>query len=211
MHSCSNVLLALHTGSGQYLYDTDGRRYLDCVNNVCHVGHTHPRVVRAAAAQLSILNTNTRYLHDNIVRLAKRIAETMPPPLQSVFFVNSGTEANDLALRLARNYTGRQSVYCVDGAYHGHSAATLAISPYSKYSTVEMPEGTIKLTQPDVYRLGKSECEVTADCVAELKDHLATGERPPAAFIVESMMCCGGMVKLPNGYLRGMYEQVCSY
>ena len=165
-------------------------------------------MVQAAAAQLSILNTNSRYLHDNIVRLAQAITNTMPSELQSVFFVNSGTEANDLALRLARNYTGRQDVYCVDGAYHGHSAATLAISPYSKYSTVEMPAGAVKLAQPDTYRSGKTEHEVTSDSVAELKAHLDGGEKPPAAFIIESLMCCGGMVKLPHGYLRGMYEQV---
>ena len=159
--------LHLAFGEGQYLYDTDGRRYLDCVNNVCHVGHCHPRVVQAATLQLGTLNTNSRYLHDNIVRLAEELTSTMPDKLKTVFFTNSGSEANDLALRLARVHTGRTDVYCVDGAYHGHTAATLAISPYSKYSAVETPEGVVKLSQPDAYRRGKRAEDVTEECTRE--------------------------------------------
>ena len=121
--------LKLASGRGAYLYDMEGKRYLDCVNNVCHVGHCHPRIVQAASAQLAMLNTNSRYLHDNIVHLAQRLTALMPGPLEVAVFVNSGTEANDLALRMARNHTGRRDVLCVDGAYHGNSAATLAISP----------------------------------------------------------------------------------
>ena len=86
-------------------------------------------VVAAASVQLGKLNTNSRYLHDNIVHLAQRLTALMPRPLEVAIFVNSGTEANDLALRLARNHTGMRDVFCVDGAYHGNSAATLAISP----------------------------------------------------------------------------------
>jgi ethanolamine-phosphate phospho-lyase len=124
--------IKLASGQGQYLFDVEGRRYLDCMNNVCHVGHCHPRVVTAAATQLGMLNTDSRYLHDNIVRLAAEVTATMPDPLSVCIFVNSGSEANDLALRLARAYTGRRDVFCVEGAYHGNSAATLAISPYNK-------------------------------------------------------------------------------
>ena len=113
--------LKLSFGQGQYLYDETGDRYLDCVNNVCHIGHCHPRTVQAAATQLAQLNTNSRYLHDNIVRLGQEITATMPDPLEVVVFCNSGSEANDLALRLARNYTERKHVYCVDGAYHGNT------------------------------------------------------------------------------------------
>ena len=113
-------------GRGQYLYTASGRPCLDLVNNVCHVGHCHPRVVQAAASQLGMLNTNSRYLHDNIVRLAKEVTAEMPDPLKIAFFVNSGTEATELALRLARNHSQRRLVYCIDGAYHGNSAAALA-------------------------------------------------------------------------------------
>jgi ethanolamine-phosphate phospho-lyase len=197
-------------GEGQYLYDTAGRRYLDCVNNVCHVGHCHPRVVQAATLQLGTLNTNSRYLHDNIVRLAQELTSTLPDPLSVVFFTNSGSEANDLALRLARVHTGRSDVYCVDGAYHGHTAATLAISPYSKYAAIETPAGVVKLSQPDAYRLGLTPEEVTAKSLKEYDTWLAkkgTEARPPAAFIIESVMCCGGQIVLPPGYLRGIYKR----
>ena len=192
---------------GQYIFDSDGNRYLDCVNNVCHVGHCHPRVVQAAAQQLATINTNSRYMHDNVVRLAQQLAKSMPDPLEVCIFVNSGSEANDLALRLARNY-GRRDVYCVDQAYHGHTAATLAISPYSKYGPVDLPSDTVKLALPDHYRLGVSAERMTQLCVAEFERLLSSRETPPAAFIVESLICCGGQVVLPPGYLRQMHALV---
>ena len=198
--------LKLAYGQAQYLYDTEGNAYLDCVNNVCHVGHCHPRVVQAASSQLAMLNTNSRYLHDNIVRLAERVTETMPNSLEVAIFVNSGSEANDLALRLARTHTGRRDVYCVEGAYHGNTAATLAISPYNKYAPVESPEGTVKLSSPDPYRFGLSGAETAAACVAEYEELLTSAEaKPPAAFIVESLICCGGQIVLPEGYLGTMH------
>ena len=104
--------------------------YLDCVNNVCHVGHCHPHVVKAASAQMTSLNTNTRYLHENIVRYAQRLVGKFPDPLEVCFFVNSGSEANDLALRLARTFTKQNDVLVLDHAYHGHVSAMIDISPY---------------------------------------------------------------------------------
>jgi len=202
--------LKLSFGEGQYLYDQNGVQYLDCVNNVCHVGHCHPKVVQAAAAQLSMLNTNSRYLHDNIVRLATQVTDTMPDSLDVAIFVNSGSEANDLALRLARNHTQRKHVYCIDGAYHGNTASTLAISPYSKYSSVEMEDGVSKVRSPDAYRLGLTAAGTTSLCLSEFEEALAGAhsETPPAAFIAESLICCGGQVVLPEGYLTGMHSLV---
>ena len=98
-------------------------------NNVGHVGHSHPRVVEAVAAQAAAINTNTRYLHPNVVALAERLLERCPAPLARVFFVNSGSEANDLALRLARASTGKRDVVCVDHAYHGHTAEVPRAGP----------------------------------------------------------------------------------
>ena len=152
--------------------------------------------------QLSMLNTNSRYMHDNIVRLAAEIAEAMPDPLSVCIFVNSGSEANDLALRLARAYTNRRDVYCVNGAYHGNSAATLAISPYNKYADVEVPDGSVVLTCPDTYRLGWTDEQTTRFCADEFERLMDSrgaeggASRPPAAFIVESLICCGGQVGL---------------
>ena len=100
-------------------------------------------------------------------------------------------------------------VYCVDGAYHGNSAATLAISPYNKYAPVEAPADVVKLMSPDKYKLGLSEAETTKKALAEYEERLtgASGAdaRPPAAFIVESLICCGGQIVLPEGYLAGMH------
>ncbi len=200
--------LRLLSGHMQYLTADDDKAYLDCVNNVAHVGHCHPRVVHAATKQLATLNTNSRYLHDNIVRLAKALTDSMPKRLSVCIFVNSGSEANDLALRLARAHTNRRDVYCVSGAYHGNSAATLAISPYNKYADVEVPAGSVVLGCPDAYRLKLSAAETADACVAEFEELLRSGERPPAAFIVESLICCGGQVVLPEGYLARMHALV---
>ena len=150
------------------------------------------------------VNTNSRYLHDNIVRLAKEVTAEMPDPLNIAFFVNSGTEATELALRLARNHAQRRLVYCIDGAYHGNSAAALAVSPYNKYSNLECSDNdSQKLLMPETYRSGLTEAEISAKAAAEYEAHLSTGGLP-AAFIAESVMCCGGQVFLPEQYLQTM-------
>src|SRR5262249_58356458 len=106
-----------------------GRAYLDVYNNVPLVGHSHPRVVRAIQEQVALLNTNTRYLHDNILRYAERLTELLPEPLRVCYFVNSGSEANELALRLARAHTGRADVVGLEHAYHRHTSAVVLIRP----------------------------------------------------------------------------------
>jgi 4-aminobutyrate aminotransferase-like enzyme len=122
--------LHLVRGRAQYLYDAEGLEYLDCVNNVCHVGHCQPEVAFAASAQLLTLNTNARYLSAHALEYSQRLTATLPPPLRVVYFTNSGSEANDLALRLARAHTKRRGLLCVGGAYHGHVTAMVDASPY---------------------------------------------------------------------------------
>ena len=117
-------------GSGAYLYDQTGRQYLDCVNNICHVGHCHPHVVDALQRQARLLNTNTRYLHQTILEYSGRISGLLPASLSVVYFVNSGTEANELALRIARTATGVKETVVLDWGYHGNSGAMVEISPY---------------------------------------------------------------------------------
>ncbi|MFM8329441.1 MAG: aminotransferase class III-fold pyridoxal phosphate-dependent enzyme, partial [Actinomycetales bacterium] len=117
-------------GEGAYLIDESGNRYLDLVNNVAHVGHSNARVTAAAISQLSTLNTNTRYLHQGITEYARSLLSTLPDPLSVIFFVNSGSEANDLAIRLARTYTNRTGVLALRHAYHGHTQSVVEISPY---------------------------------------------------------------------------------
>src|SRR5260370_36041106 len=115
--------LKIVRGWMQYLYDETGRAYLDVYNNVPLVGHSHPRVVQAAQAQLALLNTNTRYLHDNVNRYAERLTRLLPEPLRVCFFVNSGSEANELALRLAPAHTRREESISLEHPYHGHTHA----------------------------------------------------------------------------------------
>src|SRR5438128_5741944 len=117
-------------GSMQYLFDEDGRRYIDGYNNVPHVGHCHPRIVATAERQMRVLNTNTRYLHENLARYAERITATLPEPLRVCYFVSSGSEANELALRLARAHTRRRDLIVLDAAYHGNTTTLIDISPY---------------------------------------------------------------------------------
>src|SRR5215510_9252582 len=108
-------------GEMQYLYDEAGRQYLDAYNNVAHVGHCHPRVVQAGQDQMALLNTNTRYLSELVLRYAERLIATLPASLSVCFFVNSGSEANELALRLARAHTKAREMIVLDHAYHGNT------------------------------------------------------------------------------------------
>jgi 4-aminobutyrate aminotransferase-like enzyme/Ser/Thr protein kinase RdoA (MazF antagonist) len=202
-------------GFMQHLYDIDGQRYLDAVNNVPHVGHSHPRVVRAAQMQAAVLNTNTRYLHENLARYAQRLCRTLPEPLRVCFFVNSGSEANDLALRLARTHTKRTDMIVIDGAYHGNLTSLIEISPYK----FDGPGGTgapprvHKVPTPDMYRgLYREDepraAEKYAGCVDAAIEHARGQSAGPAAFIGESVMSCAGQIVLPPGYLRSVYAKV---
>ena len=122
--------LKIVRGWRQYLYDENGRAYLDVYNNVPLVGHSHPRVVEAVAKQMAVLNTNTRYLHDNITRYAERLAAKFPEPLRVCYFLNSASEANELAVRMARAVTRREETIVLEHAYHGHTNTLVDISPY---------------------------------------------------------------------------------
>ncbi|MCB2158780.1 MAG: aminotransferase class III-fold pyridoxal phosphate-dependent enzyme, partial [Rhodobacteraceae bacterium] len=117
-------------GQGPWLIDHTGRRYLDAVNNITHVGHCHPHVVAAIARQAGILNTNTRYLSELMLDYSDRLTAKLPGDLKVAYFVNSGTEANELALRIARTATGRKSTVVLDWAYHGNSGGMVDVSPY---------------------------------------------------------------------------------
>ena len=138
----------------QHLYTAEGQEYLDMVNNVPHVGHSNPRVVAAALRQLAVLNTNSRYLHPLMEAYAEALTATLPEPLSVCYFVNSGSEANELALRLARAATGRRGVVVVDAAYHGNTSLLVDLSPYKNEGKggVGAPVWVQKLPLPDPYR-----------------------------------------------------------
>ncbi len=115
-------------GEGVWVWDADGRKYLDCYNNVPHVGHCHPNVVAAIAAQAAILNTHTRYLHDGIIDYAERLTAKFQPQLNQVILVCSGSEANDIALRMAQAMTGKTGIISTDNTYHGNTMAVSQLS-----------------------------------------------------------------------------------
>jgi 4-aminobutyrate aminotransferase-like enzyme/Ser/Thr protein kinase RdoA (MazF antagonist) len=196
-------------GWRQHLYDAGGRRYLDCVNNVAHVGHAHPRVNQAIAGQMALLNTNTRYLHEHLAEYIERLAALLPPRLSVVYLVCSGSEANELALRLARAHTGRDRVFVLDAGYHGNTSALIDISPYKfngkggrgKPAHVEimpLPNGYRGLYRgPDA---GSRYAAAVADAVRRAG--------PPAVFFAESASGCGGQIFFPPGYLAEAFEAV---
>jgi 4-aminobutyrate aminotransferase-like enzyme/Ser/Thr protein kinase RdoA (MazF antagonist) len=207
--------LKIVRGWKQYLYDDSGRAFLDVYNNVPHVGHSHPRVVRAAQAQLALLNTNTRYLHDNIVRYAERLGALLPAPLSVCFFVNSASEANELALRLARAYTGKRDMIVLDAAYHGHTTGLVDISPYKHNGPggTGTPQWVHVAAIPDDYRGQyrrddpQAGAKYAAD-VAVLVDEVMSRCGGLAGYIAESLPSVGGQIVLPEGYLAGVYDAV---
>jgi 4-aminobutyrate aminotransferase-like enzyme/Ser/Thr protein kinase RdoA (MazF antagonist) len=207
--------LKIVRGFMKYLYDDTGRAFLDAVNNVPHVGHSHPRVVEAVQRQMAVLNTNTRYLHDNLARYVERLAAKCPSPLRVCFIVNSGSEANDLALRMARQYTGQNDLIVIDGAYHGHLSSLIEISPYKfgGRGGAGRPTRTQVVRMPDLYQGAYRYADAGAgvryaeDADAAIAAIRSEG-RSPAGFIAESLLSCGGQIVLPDGYLAEVYKRV---
>ena len=185
-------------GSMQYLYDDDGRQYLDAYNNVAHVGHCHPKVVAAGMRQTQTLNTNTRYLHDTILNYAERLALTLPDPLNVCYFVNSGSEANELALRLARAHTNAHDLIVLDHAYHGNTTTLIDISPYKH----DGPGGDGP--PPWVHKVSLPRTAAEAQTVVDV---IKTTDRL-CGFIAESMPSVAGQIILPQGYLNRVYDAV---
>jgi 4-aminobutyrate aminotransferase-like enzyme len=199
----------------QHLYDKHGRRFLDAYNNVPHVGHCHPRVTEAAARQLRTLNTNTRYLHDTLEQFAAALTATLPQPLRVCYFVNSGSEANELALRLARAYTRQRGVIVLEHAYHGITTTLTEISPYK----FDGPGGEGRepwvyvAPVPDGYRgryRGTDEAtgRLYAGDVASLAGAAGDSGHQIGAFIAESAPSVAGQIMLPPGYLGAVYQSI---
>ncbi|HET6621035.1 MAG TPA: aminotransferase class III-fold pyridoxal phosphate-dependent enzyme, partial [Dongiaceae bacterium] len=199
-------------GEGVWLIDETGRAYLDCYNNVAQLGHCNPEIVETIARQAATLNTNTRYLHDTIIAYADALTATLPAKLRVAAFCCTGSEANDLALRMARNHTKARDVIALDWAYHGHTQALIDISPY-KYKRKGgkgRPATTWEVPLPDRYRAPADwpEAEIGAryaQPVADVASMLAKEGRGLAAFIAESLPSSAGQIVLPEGYLRAAH------
>jgi 4-aminobutyrate aminotransferase-like enzyme len=206
-------------GSMQYLWDVDGRRYLDGYNNVPHVGHCHPRVVQAGQEQMARLNTNTRYLHELTTAYAERLGATLPGSLKVCYFVNSGSEANELALRLARAHTGRRDLIVLEHAYHGNTTTLIDVSPYKHCGPggSGTPPWVHVAPLPDLYRdagqTGGPENGAGAGTryVRELEaiiDRVRTGGGGLCGFMAESWPSVAGQLRLPADYVQAAYARV---
>ncbi len=204
----------IERGWRHYLLDEDGRSYLDIVNNVTAVGHGHPRIAEAAAAQWRRLNTNSRFHYGELVRYSERLASLAPDGLDTVFLVNSGTEAVDLAIRLVRAATGRATVIGLREAYHGWSMASDAVSSSlndNPHALSSRPDWVRLADVPNpvrgTHRGPDSGPAYVAD-FEKLVEQLVAESTPPAGLIGEAVFGNGGGVLLPDGYLTGVYAAV---
>ena len=204
----------IERGWRHHLFDTSARCYLDAVNNVASVGHAHPQVTHAASRQWDLLNTNSRFHYAAVADFSERLAALLPDQLDTVFLVNSGSEAVDLALRLAQSFTGRQDVLCLAEAYHGWTTASDAISTSTADNPQALstrPDWVHPLPAPNPYRglfrgpgAGDAYLEQACGEVAAM----VTAGRPPAALICEAVYGNAGGIPLPDGYLATLYGAV---
>ena len=203
----------IERGWREHMLSTEGRSYLDMVNNVAILGHGHPVLADAVARQWRRLNTNSRFNYASVVALSERLAATLPDPLDTVFLVNSGSEAGDLALRLAMATTGRHDIVAVAEAYHGWTYATDAVSTSvadNPNALETRPSWIHTVPSPNAYRgrhRGPDAANYAPEAVAIIEGLAAQGH-PPAAFICEPFYGNAGGMALPDGYLRAVYAAV---
>ncbi|HEC41612.1 MAG TPA: aminotransferase class III-fold pyridoxal phosphate-dependent enzyme [Bacteroides sp.] len=204
--------LYMQKSAFQYMYDAYGNTFLDAYNNIPHVGHSHPRVVEAGQRQMTKLNTNTRYLYDALNEYSEKLLSKFPKPLDKVFFVNSGSAASDLAIRMAQEYTGLDNIMVMEHGYHGQTQTGIDISDY-KFSNTRgegKKDYILKTAIPDTYR-GKytgNDGSAGRQYALEAIEQVKTAEKSLAAFISEPVVGCGGQVPLARGYLKALYPEI---
>lgn len=201
-------------GKGVWLWDAQGNRYLDAYNNVASVGHCHPQVVAALTEQAGLLNTHTRYLHENVVGYAEKLTALMPGDLDVCTFVCTGTEANDLALRIARTVTGHQGVIAMEAGYHGNSGVVDAVSLLAHPDSASRPDWVAAVEPPNTYRgpfrnathddLGARYAGLVADAV----ESLAERGHGTAAFLCDTVFDSQGGLEAPEDYFHLAYQHV---
>src|SRR6516165_115292 len=207
--------LMIVEGKGQYVFDEQGRRYLDALGGIVtiSVGHCHPHVIEAARKQNGLLqHSTTIYLHPNIAEYAQKLASKMPGDLKVCYFVNSGSEANDLALLMARAYTGNYDVIALRNAYHGGNAGTMGITAHGTWKfNVPHTFGVHHAQVPDPYRgpYGRNDADAGKKYAADVKqliDFATSGQ--VAGFVAESIQGVGGVIVFPDSYLKHVYEHI---
>ena len=196
----------------QYMYDANGTTYLDAYNNIPHVGHCHPRVTRAGYHQMSLLNTNTRYLYDGLADYAEKLLSKFPTSLNKVYFVNSGSAASDLAIRIAKKHTGHDQIMVMELGYHGNTQTSIDISDY-KFNNPKgegRKEHILKTPIPNTYN-GMYTSEMDNPGVMYGRDaklQIEQSTKPIAAFIAEPVVGCAGQVPLAPHYLKEVYPAI---
>jgi len=200
------------SASGLWLTDVRGERYLDAYNNVPNVGHTHPRVVEAIASQGARLNIHTRYLNDRVVEYAERLLDLFDPALDRVMFTNSGSESNDLALRIATQHSGARGILISDFSYHGHTQALAEITTGLRtFEGVGAHVRTIRVPDLDGADAGRDEAEVLASSLAEVDEAIASLQAAGfsvAAWLFDPVFSTEGLARLPAGYVGGVLQRV---
>lgn len=197
-------------GDGVWLEDAAGNQFLDMYNNVPHVGHCHPQVVDAIYDQAKRLNTHTRYLHENVVAYAERLLGLLPPSLDVAMFSCTGSEANELALRIARTATGQRGIVVVEHAYHGNTQATWEIST-EDIPPARRPPQVIAVPAPDAYRGIYREGDVAGHYADEVRTAIGVLKSRGvgfAGFIIDTIASSSGVVELPPGYLTKVRDIV---
>lgn len=194
----------------QYMFDADGNTFLDAYNNIPHIGHQHPKVVEAGQKQMALLNTNTRYIYDQLAEYAEKLIAKFPAPLNKVFFVNSGSAASDLAIRMAQTYTNKQKIVVMEHGYHGHTRLGVDISHY-KFSSrggAGQKEYILKAPIPDTFRGIYKDRDAGKKYAGKLDDAIEKSKGQIAAFIAEPIVGCGGQVPLASDYLNEVYPMI---
>ncbi len=204
--------LHLVRGEGVWLWDAEGNQYLDCYNNVASVGHCHPRVVEAICRQVQRLNTHTRYLHENVVLLAERLGSLLPGDLGTCIFSCTGTEANDLAVQIARAVTGRQGIIVTEASYFGNSTLIRKLSTGS-YPTCDRPDWLAVVEPPDYFRgpFRQGEPLATAGYLDSFEQAVRKLEQSGyglAAVLVDMIWDAPGPLTPPVEYVQGICETV---
>lgn len=199
-------------GEGCWVWDADGRRYLDAYNNVPHVGHCHPRVTEALSRQANLLNIHTRYLHEGIVDYAERLTATFPAKLDRAMFCCTGTEANELALRIARTTSGHQGVIVSNFSYHGNSGGLAVLTtglptpePFAAFARA------VPIPHPFRWRAQQRQEDMVAHHLAHVAEAIAGLEAAGygvAAVLFDSIFSTEGLLDVPPAYVRGVAERV---
>ncbi|MEJ2163744.1 MAG: aminotransferase class III-fold pyridoxal phosphate-dependent enzyme, partial [Robiginitalea sp.] len=200
--------IAMHRAAFQYMFDDQGTQFLDAYNNIMLVGHCHPKVVADTSRVLKRLNTNTRYLYEELLDYSERLLTYFPPKLCRVFLVNSGSAATDLALRLSRSYTGLTKVLALEQGYHGNTMAGIEVSHY-KHLSGDRYSNTLICPMPKVFGSGLIDDGTAGAHFSKFAQEILHKNREKvAAFIAEPIIGCGGQVPLPVGFLPSVYKAV---